>query len=124
MLRIISNGSKWAGESPDPIEVLYGRMEEHAIEPYWIEDGCESYAIDPETGDREPSSVVRFHGNFVTYSHVFCIDTDDVAVIERLRGLIRANLERFYGSVAEVRRQLEQREREREARNCAARRRY
>jgi len=85
MTNIISNGSKWAGESPDTIDTL-----------------CEVLQAEPLNRIFEPfgnfiihdAIMVRFWGNFLNLSHVFSIDTDEPALIERLTGLIRANQQR------------------------------
>jgi hypothetical protein len=62
-MHIQSNGSKWAGESPDPVGKLLDLLER---EP-----------LDPRFGkfiSRDPSgATVRVFGNFAHLSHVFQI---------------------------------------------------
>src|SRR5262249_4361699 len=124
MLLIRWNGSKWAGEAPDPLETLLQRMKEHAIEPFWLAgDMCEDAAIDSETGLASPT-VRHFGGNFVTYSHAFGIETDEPETIAKLRAAIADNMRTFYGNAAGVQRELAERELAREARQALARRRY
>lgn len=80
---IISNGSHWMGESEDTIEQLIAVLETQPLDPTF--ETCGNFVFtddDPET---------HFFGNFYTVSHVFRLDTDDAALIERLTSLIRAN---------------------------------
>lgn len=92
---IMSNGSKWGGESPDLIETLLERLRDYALdrvfEEYgnfvsrpvrWHEENAISRTVPDATG---------FFGNFRELSHVFTIYSNDPTVIERLVGAIRAN---------------------------------
>lgn len=86
MTNIISNGSKWAGESPDSIETLCEALATHTLDRTF--EGFGNFVIADGDGP------VRFWGNFIDVSHVFSIDTDEPALIERLTALIRANQEK------------------------------
>lgn len=94
---IHSNGSKWAGEEPDGIEVLMKRLAEETLDPRFEQYGNfmqNHSALQWLYGAPEWSclGMVRFWGNFLTYSHVFQIDTDDEAVIHPLMAAIKANM--------------------------------
>lgn len=80
MINIKQNGSKWAGDAPDPIEGFKERLKTATLDPYWapfIEPGA--------------VGVMRFSGNFWDYSHGFDISTDEGALIVELAQLITAN---------------------------------
>jgi hypothetical protein len=87
---ITSNGSKWAGDPPDPIEKLYDRLKTETLDPRFERYGDFCYWPTPEELPGPPI-MLRFWGNFYTYSHAFQIDTNDPKVIERLTDLIQAN---------------------------------
>jgi hypothetical protein len=80
---IRSNGSKWAGESPDGIEVLEHRLRTETLDPTFEKYG--NFIRKTRGGPW------KLFGNFLTYSHVFNITTYDAALARRLRKLIRAN---------------------------------
>jgi len=82
MIKITSNGSKWAGESPDSIEVLKQRLKENTLSPFF--EGYGNF-VEPY-GD-----ITCISGNFLDISHVFDIKTDDENFIEEMTKLIRAN---------------------------------
>ena len=84
---INSNGSKWAGSEPDSIETLCGVLAEYTLDRTFEEYG--NFICVREDGPRE--GLTSFFGNFFALSHVFNIDTDDAALIEKLTKLIRAN---------------------------------
>lgn len=84
MISVISNGSKWAGELPDSIEVLCDVLKREPLNPLFEEYGNFIIAEDD-------SATVRFWGNFLNLSHVFEIDTDDSQLIDTLTALIREN---------------------------------
>lgn len=91
---INSNGSKWYGQEPDTIEDLL-----QALEKYPLDRRFEAYGNfimrEPEMVDgSRMTGLTRFWGNFYTASHVFCIDTDEPEVIEKLTKAIRANQQR------------------------------
>ena len=110
MLNIISNGSKWAGESPDGIDKLFERLGSHPLDPRF--EGYGNFIMSPlchYTTERdefgtpryvddlsrpiypESQGAVRFFGNFYCLSAVFSIDTDEPELIERLTNAVRAN---------------------------------
>lgn len=84
--RIISNGSKWAGESPDPIEALFQRLQEHALDPRF--EACGDFLFNDEE-----KGFVHAWGNFYELSAVFDVRTNDPAIVRRLGELIRVNKE-------------------------------
>lgn len=105
-LYISSNGSKWAGQEEDDLDVLLYVLTQYRLdpertdvivnpcvavdnpnwtwasaEPRWI-DGPRVYTYNP---------VVRFTGNFLNYSHGFSIDTNDPETIAILQTAIEQN---------------------------------
>lgn len=105
------NGSKWAGDSEDPLPVLFARLENYALDPRFEDCGnfasiahsakrhrCyndEGQYIDyyEDTGpiyDDAPYAV-SFFGNFYELSAGFSIVTDDPEVVEVLLEAIREN---------------------------------
>lgn len=94
---INSNGSKWAGEAPDSIETLLGVLAEYVLDRRHEcppEFGHPFISVS-KAGERwAPLGTVRFHGNFLTLSHVFSIDTDEPELIERMTLAIKQNMER------------------------------
>lgn len=87
MITIHSNGSKWAGESPDTIDRLLEVLAAETLDPRFEEYGNFYIVNKPIT----TTSGVHFFGNFMTVSHVFNIDTDDQPTIDALTAAIRAN---------------------------------
>lgn len=83
---INSNGSKWAGEAPDTIDDLLKALASNPL--HWGFDGNLIYPLENMPG------TTRFCGNFLTVSHVFCIDTDEPDVIKKLTAAIRVNQQR------------------------------
>lgn len=122
MIHIESNGSRWAGEKPVTIDDLLAVMAREPLCPSFLHpsiqdagelpyEGAARKAVrnpkwlpyapnkgdNPEFIDGEPihpeaPEARRFFGNFANVSHVFCIDTDEPEVIERLRAAIAANM--------------------------------
>lgn len=100
MLRIKSNGSKWAGQSPDSLGKLIEVLGEYALDRSISKFGGfiskspkfskEFYA---DLGSL-PEQTVHFSGNFFALSHVFSIITDDVETIRILTKAIRKNTRR------------------------------
>lgn len=84
---IISNGSKWMGESPDPIKALEKRLKEIPLNRTFEEYGNFAYKS-RETG------LFHIWGNFLSVSAVFNIETTDTNLFGRLKKLIRANQKR------------------------------
>ena len=86
---IQSNGSKWRGESPDPIETLLGRL---ADTEYILDPVFEKYGNFAENVEHEGKrGFVLFHGNFLTHSAVFSILSDDPAVCGKLFAALKAH---------------------------------
>lgn len=89
MLVIHSNG----GGKPQPIEALFARLESDTLDRSFEAFG-DFMQRDPISVTGEPlgpPGMVSIFGNFLTYSHVFSIWTDDEALIEKLAALIAAN---------------------------------
>lgn len=84
MINIESNGSRFYGQAPATIDELVHALNRHPLNVLMFDRFVW----------REGGARVRFHGNFLTISHVFSITTDEPEVIATLRGAIRANLER------------------------------
>lgn len=94
MLEIRSNGSKWFGQSPAPLEELYQTLTEHTLDPafemygnflnrapQWISEG----ATQKYTG------CASIFGNFLTYSHAFDLVTDEKEIIDEIEHLVAEN---------------------------------
>ena len=94
MTTIIHNGSHWAGEEPDTLDELCAVLASEPLNRDFEAFG--NFALHPVeyTDGRVDSSITRFWGNFANVSHVFNIDSDDPAVIERLTKAIRENQQR------------------------------
>ena len=101
MIKILSNGSRWAGEEPDSIENLLEVLREHPLDrsfehygnfvdtsPLWGPDGTSPNPYPDNPG------VVVYSGNFSNLSHGFNIHTDEPEVIALLTDAIRANQQR------------------------------
>lgn len=128
------NGSKWAGDEPDPLSVLLDRLENNTLEPSQF-DGWNTFelahrsvhagyddngqSIYADAGPMYPEApyAVIFGGNFYDYSHGFRIVTDDAEVIEVLNAAIEKNLasDRYQKALAEHRDRLEFGRKRREA---------
>lgn len=95
---IRSNGSKWAGESPDSIEDLIAVLGTHALAAKFEDYGnfvmklTSTYleALNGDGANLTPHAL-HFWGNFEELSHVFDVITDDQDVIDRLITAIKAN---------------------------------
>ena len=86
MTTIIDNGSNWAGGEPDTLDDLCAVLKSEPLNRDFEAFGNFILADD--------APVIRFWGNFANVSHVFSIDSDDPAVIERLTKAIRENQQR------------------------------
>jgi hypothetical protein len=106
-LRIESNGSKWAGDSPDTVEQLLAVLDREPLNPSFEEYGNFYYFV-PELGRW------RVWGNFYLLSHVFRIDGTPEALAPIVEA-IRRNQQRpdYLEAKAEFARDAE-REQERE----------
>ncbi|GAI15735.1 unnamed protein product [marine sediment metagenome] len=82
---IISNGSKWAGEKPDNLKVLFARLKK-----YQLDKTYEPFIV----VSKYKAGFVEFAGNFMGISHVFNIFTDKPQTIKRLTKAINANRQR------------------------------
>jgi hypothetical protein len=109
---IDSNGSKWAGEPPDPIEKLYEVLQTHTLNPVFEKYGDFCFWA-PDSPDQP--AMIRFWGNFYALSHVFAIDTNEPAVIERLTTLISNN--KSTPAYQEAKRELREHELQEERKN-------
>jgi len=108
---IESNGSKFAGDPPDPLSMLFARLEQYPLDPTWEDLGgfaCLAHGAIPYRGYDERGNRVTYYqdtgpiykdapyavaisGSFYTLSAVFSIVTDDSEVVEALLEAIRAN---------------------------------
>jgi hypothetical protein len=82
---IHSNGSKMAGEKPDTIDQLLEVLKRHPL----------NRSFGRFITRRGYGGMVRFFGNFLTAAHVFCIDSNESAVIDRLTRAIHGNQHRL-----------------------------
>lgn len=94
---IHSNGSKWAGESPDSIEKLIEVLKNNTIEEMFFEcfsrrgkDGIKWYQLCPIDKSANGNKTI-FFGNFEEVSHVFRIETNDPKIITPLSKAIKDN---------------------------------
>ena len=101
---IHSNGSKWAGESPDSIEKLIDILSKHTIEERFFhcfsrneKEGKKWYQLCPIDKSVNGNKTI-FFGNFEDLSHVFRIETNDPKIIKPLTRAIKANKgwEKYY----------------------------
>lgn len=93
MIQILANGSKWMGQSPDPVEVLLEMLSRHTLNPMFETHG--NFIIEkPPTfipdGPVE-GTIYGFFGNFYDVSHVFDLYTDETELIHKLITAIRKN---------------------------------
>jgi len=104
---IMANGSKWAGQEPDDIDILLEVLSKYKLREgfgeYFTDNPCQgipnpkwegSGSDSPRWIDGPPlykSNVVRFWGNFVEVSHVFHIDTNDEETISKLKSALLKN---------------------------------
>lgn len=85
MIKIEHNGSKFAGQAPDPIEKLFERLEKYTLSPSLV----------PFMSDAAPDSgpgCMRFFGNFVEVSGGFSVVTDDEEMMKRFVIAIGSNM--------------------------------
>lgn len=97
MIRIESNGSKWAGQAPDSIEKLLDVMANHPLDRRTF--GGHFFTSKPGYSkeflkDLGVTDVTCFSGNFFDISHVFNIITDEPVLIGKLKKAIRKNQQR------------------------------
>lgn len=98
----------------EPLDPSFLSLQEHGDMPYegaarmgirnpaWSRSGGRSVPewIDGDPIHPESPDAIRFFGNFVNVSRAFAIDTDDAAIIGRLRAAIADNMRRFAGGAA------------------------
>jgi hypothetical protein len=77
-MQITSNGSKWAGEAPDPVEKLIEVLKTEVLDPRFARYGNFFYQSGPDT--------FNAFGNFLTRSHGFNI----TGTLEEMLPLARA----------------------------------
>jgi hypothetical protein len=82
-MKIQSNGSKWAGEAPDTLEVLLDVLKTETLDPTFEQYGGFFYRL---PGDERYDGEYHAFGNFLTVSHVFSI----YGTLEELRPLAQA----------------------------------
>ena len=75
-MRIISNGSKWAGEDPDSLETLIEVLRSETLDPRFEDHG--TFVTRTNDGRAE------IFGNFLTVSHVFQIEGTDAELAEAI----------------------------------------
>lgn len=78
--KIHYNGSKFAGEEPDTLDVLFERLKTEKLDP----------RLKP-IADNLGNGIIRYSGNFETYSHAFSIETNDPDLIVKLNKAISDN---------------------------------
>ena len=97
MLIINSNGSKWCGQPPDTIDELKDALKNYTLDPAFEQYGNFVNRAPkwdkPELNERFKGCTTIF-GNFLTYSHVFSIITNDEHLINEIEGLVAENKER------------------------------
>ena len=78
---IVTNGSKWAGQGPDPLLCLFGRLRRYRLDSRRVSVDCA-----PTWGGTEqpPEGAAHFGGNFEDFSGVFSIYTDSPRLKTRL----------------------------------------
>src|SRR5260221_543082 len=82
LIKVEENGSKWAFEKPDPIEMLHKRLETYPLDP----------ACRWTWKSREHKNARVYSGNFVDISAVFKVTvTIGSAADKQLAALYRRN---------------------------------
>jgi molybdopterin converting factor small subunit len=99
MIKIISNGNKWAEtkpwlQEPETIEALKEMLKTQILDPTF--EKCGNFINNnPQWLKEEAKELYKgcsvIFGNFQTYSHVFNIITDDKQLIAELQELINTN---------------------------------
>jgi hypothetical protein len=95
---IVSNGNKWAGQSPDGILELLDALQKYTLDRRFEALGC-FYTPVAKLCDQqgnhshltEYEGLAHFFGNFFDYSHVFSVYTDDPELIRTLLDAIEIN---------------------------------
>jgi hypothetical protein len=113
--KIVFNGSKWAGQEPDSVDVLIELLGREPLEPRlalyggFAERACG--AVTDAYGLKAGEAYV-FAGNFRNVSHAFSIATDDPTMKDRLFRAIGENVDRadYQALLRESREDLEKRQ--------------
>ena len=84
--KIISNGSKFAGEALDTLDQLKERLRTETLDPMFEDYGCFAINVPSRPG------FVQFWGNFLNLSAVFDVITDDADLCAELSSLIKNNM--------------------------------
>ena len=81
-MKIVSNGSKWAGEQPDSVEILLDILKTHKLREYFARIENDAYF------KRQVNLPAEFRvsGNFEDISHIF----DIRGTLEEMRPLMKA----------------------------------
>jgi hypothetical protein len=86
MIKIHSNGSKWAGQKVDSIDELLRVLSKYTLDPMFEDfEDFGNFVQETENG------TTIFFGNFKHYSHVFRLETDEEYLIKKLTDAIRKN---------------------------------
>lgn len=106
MIEIVSNGSKWFGEEPDTLGVLFGVLKNHPLDRSFEKYGNFIY-VPREWAYGEHREIVaagliypenlnmrHIFGNFFALSHVFNIATDELELILKFSLAIEENKRR------------------------------
>lgn len=87
---IVYNGSKWAGQAPDPLEKLLEVLANEPLDPRF-QNFHASIATDTLFGAGGDGFTDMFYGNFYRVSHGFSVLTNDPAVISTLIDACKLN---------------------------------
>ncbi len=87
------NGSKFAGEEPDTVEMLLQVLAKEPLSPSFEHPGRFQFSDRTQPGTETIRDSVTFYGNFANVSHAFCVETNDPEMIGTMADAIRANLE-------------------------------
>lgn len=87
-MRIINNGSKWAGEAPDPVEKLIERLKTEVLDPTFEKYG--NFVMDAEGEANKKLGILHVWGNFYTVSGVFSL-MGTLEELSEIIALIREN---------------------------------
>lgn len=97
---VVANGSKWAGSSEDPIELLIERLQESTLDPRTTKSNFK-YDLPADPNQLEEHELpfaggVVFQGNFLTVSDGFKIITKrDSKAHMVLSQLVSQNMDTF-----------------------------
>lgn len=91
---VVSNGSKYAGQDPDPIGALLDVLGREPLDPDFERYGDFVMRVEPHIAEHygvDHRRAVHVWGNFFQLSHSFSIFTDDEALVAQLVDAVRAN---------------------------------